>query len=134
MRRAVTDPQAKLRAMDSFIHRFYPGRTAVLPPPNEQKIKAVNILEMEIEDAAAKIRSTGAADEEADYDLPVWCAVLPLRTVLGEPEECPRQLPAITRVTGGAGDYVAGRRFDEVMLTSHRKAYAAPITSATAVR
>ena len=30
--RAVTDAQAKLRAMDAFIDRFYPGRTAALRP------------------------------------------------------------------------------------------------------
>ena len=31
--RAVTDPAAKLQAMDAFIDRFYPGRAAVLRPP-----------------------------------------------------------------------------------------------------
>jgi nitroimidazol reductase NimA-like FMN-containing flavoprotein (pyridoxamine 5'-phosphate oxidase superfamily) len=132
--RAVTDPQAKLRAMDAFIDRFYPGRTAVLRPATAQEIKAINILEMEIEDAAAKIRSTGVADEEADYNVPVWCAVLPLRTVLGQPEECARQLPGVTPDAGGAADYVAGRRFDEVMLASYRKAYPAPINPAAAAR
>ena len=66
----MTDPQAKLRAMDAFIDRFYPGRTAALRPPTEQEIKAITILGMEIEDAAAKIRSTGVADEEEDYASP----------------------------------------------------------------
>ena len=89
-------PQAKLHAMDAFIDRFYPGRTALLRPPTVQEIKAITILEMAIEDAMAKIRCTGVSDEEEDYALPVWCAVLPLRTVLGEPEECPRQLPGVT--------------------------------------
>jgi uncharacterized protein len=78
--RAVTDPVAKLRAMDAFVDRFYPGRTAMLRPPTTQEIKAINILEMEIEDAVAKIRATGVSDEEEDYAAPVWCAVLPLRT------------------------------------------------------
>jgi len=31
--RAVTDPAAKLRAMNAFIDRSFPGRTAVLRPP-----------------------------------------------------------------------------------------------------
>jgi uncharacterized protein len=56
--RAVTDPVAKLRAMDAFVDRFYPGRTAMLRPPTTQEITAINILEMEIEDAVAKIRAT----------------------------------------------------------------------------
>ena len=119
--KAVTDPEAKLRAVDAFIDRFYPGRTAVLRPPTAQDLKAINVLEMEIEDAAAKIRATGVSDEEEDYSVPVWCAVLPLRTVFGEPEECPRQLPGVTSEAGGMGSYVPGRRLDEVMSETYAK-------------
>ena len=63
------------------------------------------------------------SDEEEDYAVPVWCAVQPLRTVLGEPEECPRQLPGVTPEAGGMASYVPGRRFDEVMLESYGRAY-----------
>lgn len=122
---AVSDPQAKLAAMDAFIDRFYPGRTAVLRPPSTAEIKQITILEMEIEDAAAKIRSTGVSDEEEDYALPVWCAVLPLRTVIGAPEECPRQIPGVTPEAGGMAAYTPGRRLDEVMLETYRKTYPA---------
>jgi hypothetical protein len=122
--RPVTDPAAKLRAMDAFIGRFYPGRTAVLRPPNTQEIKAITILEMPIEQASAKIRATGVGDEEEDYaTVPAWSAVVPVRTVLGEAEECPRQLPGVTREAGGMAGYVAGRPLDEVMLESYRAAY-----------
>jgi nitroimidazol reductase NimA-like FMN-containing flavoprotein (pyridoxamine 5'-phosphate oxidase superfamily) len=121
--RAVTDPTAKLQAMDAFIDRFFPGRTGVLRPPTTQEIKSITILEMEIEEAAAKIRSTGVSDEEEDYATPVWCAVLPLQTILGEPKECPRQLPGVTPADGGAGSYIAGKRLDEVLLKSYRQAY-----------
>jgi uncharacterized protein len=78
---------------------------------------------MEIEEAVARIRSTGVSDEEEDYGVPVWCAVLPLRTVLGEPEECPHQLAGATPEAGGMAGYVAGRRFDEVMLESYARSY-----------
>lgn len=121
--RAVADPAAKFRAMDAFINRFFPGRTAALRPPTTQEIKAISILEMQIEDAAAKIRATGVSDEEADYAVPAWSAVLPLRTVLGEPEECPRQMPGATPAASGVGGYTAGRRFDEALLESYRAAY-----------
>ncbi|HME24362.1 MAG TPA: pyridoxamine 5'-phosphate oxidase family protein [Acetobacteraceae bacterium] len=132
--RAVTDPQAKLRAMDAFIGRFYPGRAAALRPPTVQEIKAITILEMEIENAAAKIRATGVSDEEEDYVLPVWCAVLPLRTVLGEPEQCPRQLPGVTPDASGMAGFGPGRRFDEVMLESYRTAYPAANSPGAAPR
>lgn len=121
--RAVTDPTAKLQAMDAFIDRFFPGRSRVLRPAMTQEIKAITILEMEIEDAAAKIRQTGVSDEEEDYAVPAWSAVLPLRTILGAPEECPRQLPGVSQADGGAAAYVAGRRFDEVLLEAYRQAY-----------
>lgn len=123
---AVTDPDAKLRAMNAFIDRFYPGRTAVLRPPNAQEIKAIHILEMEIEEAAAKIRSTGVSDEEEDYGVPVWCAVLPLHTVIGKAQECPRQSPGVTPHAGGMAAYTPGRRLDEVMLQTYRTAYGLP--------
>jgi nitroimidazol reductase NimA-like FMN-containing flavoprotein (pyridoxamine 5'-phosphate oxidase superfamily) len=123
--RAVTDPAAKLRAMNAFVDRFYPGRSSVLRPPTAQEIKAIHIVAMEIEDAAAKIRSTGVGDEEEDYAVPVWCAVLPLRTVVGEPEECHRQLPGVTPEAGGLASYVPGRRFDEVMLETYAGSYPA---------
>ena len=125
--RAVADPAAKLHAMNAFIDRFYPGRTAALRPPTAQEIKAIQILAMKIEDAAAKIRATGVSDEQEDYALPVWCAVLPLRTVLGEPEQCPRQLPDVTPDASGMAGFVPGRRFDEVMLEIYRRAYATPM-------
>lgn len=122
--RAVTDPDAKLAAMDAFIDRFYPGRTAVLRPPNKAEIKQITILEMEIDDAVAKIRSTGVSDEEEDYAVPAWCAVLPLTTVIGAPEPCPRQMPGVTPEAGGMAAYAPGRRLDEVMLETYRKVYA----------
>ncbi len=121
---AVTDPQAKLAAMDSFIDRFFPGRAKAIRPPTAQEIKAITILEMEIEDAAAKIRSTGVSDDEEDYaGVPVWCAVHPIRTVLGEPEECPRQLPGVTPEAGGMSAYQPGRRLDEVLPETYRRTY-----------
>jgi hypothetical protein len=53
--------------------------------------------------------------------------VLPLRTVLGEPEECPRQLPDAMLDASGIAGFVPERRFDEVMLESYRRAYPTPI-------
>ena len=121
--RAVTEPMDKLRAANAFIDRFYPGRSSVLRPPTELEMRAINIIEMDIEDAVAKIRCTGVSDEEEDYAVPVWCAVLPLRTVLGEPQECPRQVLGVTPETGGLGSYLPGRRFDEVMLATYATSY-----------
>jgi hypothetical protein len=80
---------------------------------------------MEIEGAAAKIRSTRVSDEEEDYAMPIWCAVLPLRTVLGEPEECPRQLRDARPEAAEMAGFVPERRFDEVMADSYNRWYLA---------
>ena len=121
----VLHNESKLAAMDSFIDRFFPGRAKAIRPPTAQEIKAITILEMEIEDAAgAKIRSTGVSDDEEDYaGVPVSCAVHPIRTVLGEPEECPRQLPGVTPEAGGMSAYQPRRRLDEVLPETYRRTY-----------
>ncbi len=111
----VTGDAAKRRAMDAFIDRFFPGRAAALRAPTAQEVKATTILGMRIEDASAKIRDVGVHDEEADYAHPVWAALIPLTTVLGAPQECPRQLPGVTAAAGGMAAYREGRRLDDVM-------------------
>ena len=80
---------------------------------------------MEIEDVAAKVRSTGVSDDEEDYALPIWCAVLPLHTTIGEAEPCPRLVAGTTAEQGGMASYSPGRSFDEVMLETYRQMYPA---------
>jgi len=75
-----------------------------------------------MDQASGKIRDMHVHDDEEDYAVPAWTALFPVRTVLGEIEECPRQLPGVTKPKEMAG-YVAGRRLDEVMLESYRALY-----------
>jgi nitroimidazol reductase NimA-like FMN-containing flavoprotein (pyridoxamine 5'-phosphate oxidase superfamily) len=118
----IDDPAEKRAAMDSFIDRYFPGRSQLIRPATEKEIKATTFLGMEIEQASGKIRDEPIHDDEEDYAVPAWTALIPIRTVLGEAEECPRQMPGVARPDGMAG-YVAGRRMDEVMLEAHRKLY-----------
>ena len=124
--RRIEGTEEKLRAMDAFIDRFFPGRSKVLRPPSSQEIKATAILGMEIEDASAKIRDMDVHDEEADYAVPAWTALIPVVPVLGEPVACPRQHPDADRAAGGMAGYRAGRRLDEVMTEMARIAYPEP--------
>ncbi|MDQ2802230.1 MAG: pyridoxamine 5'-phosphate oxidase family protein [Pseudomonadota bacterium] len=120
---AIEGPEQKLRAMDAFVDRFFPGRSGVLRAPTAQEIKATTLLGMEIEDASGKIRSMDVHDEEDDYAVPAWTALIPVRTVLEAPVECPRQHPAADREAGGMAAFTSGRRLDEVMLENFRRAY-----------
>jgi nitroimidazol reductase NimA-like FMN-containing flavoprotein (pyridoxamine 5'-phosphate oxidase superfamily) len=115
----VEDPAEKRRAMDGFVDRFYPGRSAMLRAPNTQEIKATSFVVMEMEQASGKIRDTHVGDEEEDYALPIWAARIPVRQVLGEPEDCPRLQPGLA-VPEGMRGYRAGRTLDEVLLEAYR--------------
>ncbi len=120
--RVITDEAEKLAAMDRFIDRYFPGRAKLLRPPTRQEIKATTFVGMEMEQASGKIRDEPIHDDEADYAVPAWTALLPVRTVLGAAEECPRQMAGVTRPDGMAG-YTAGRRLDETMLEAARMLY-----------
>ncbi|HQT80262.1 MAG TPA: pyridoxamine 5'-phosphate oxidase family protein [Rhodopila sp.] len=118
--RLVAGEAEKRRAMDGFVDRFFPGRSATLRPPSVQEIKATSFVVMEIEQASAKIRDVHVSDDEEDYALPIWTALFPVRQVLGEPEECPRQYPGL-EVPEGLRGYTAGRTLDDVLLEAYRK-------------
>ncbi len=117
------DGEAKLRAMDAFVDRFFPGRSRVLRAPTVQEAKATTVLGMEIEQASAKIRALPVHDEEEDYAVPAWCELIPVQTVIGAPDACPRQHPQATREAGGMGPWREGRQLDEVMTETYRIAY-----------
>jgi hypothetical protein len=63
---------------------------------------------MDIERASAKIRAKGVADDDEDYALPIYAERLPVRTVIGLPEPCPRLRPGAERPHNLDG-YRAGR-------------------------
>jgi len=118
----IADPAEKLAAMDSFLDRFFMNRSKLVRPPTKQEIKATTFVGMEIEQASGKIRDVHVHDDEEDYAVPAWSALFPVKLVLGETEECPRQLPGVTRPEEMAG-YVAGRKLDDIMLESYRRFY-----------
>ena len=120
--RRIEEPGEKRHAMDAFIERFFPGRVALLREPTAQEVKATSILAMEIEQASAKVRATGPGDDEADFSLPVWAGVVPLRTVIGARQDCPR-LPEGVMAADDLGPYRDGRVLDDAFLETYRRAY-----------
>ncbi|HEY6719452.1 MAG TPA: pyridoxamine 5'-phosphate oxidase family protein, partial [Reyranella sp.] len=70
----IEDPAEKERALDSMVDRFYPGRAASLRTSSVQELKATTVIGMAIDQASAKVRSKGVADEEEDYGLPIYAA------------------------------------------------------------
>ncbi len=121
--RLVTDPDEKERALVMMVDRFFPDRTAQLRPSTGQEIKATSVIVMDIERASAKIRAKGVADDDEDYALPIYAERIPVQTVLGVPEPCPRLLENVARPETLAG-YRVSRPLEEALLDAHAAAYA----------
>ena len=115
----IEDPAEKLSAMDSFIDRYFPGRSKLVRPATEKEIKATTFVGMAMEQASGKIRNEPVHDDEEDYAVPAWTALLPIRTVIGAAQECPRQMAGLTRPEGMSA-YRADRPLDEIMLETCR--------------
>jgi len=118
----IDDPAEKTRALDSMVDRFYPDRAQSLRTSSVQELKATMVVGMAIEEASAKIRSKGVADEEEDYALPIYAARFPVQLVIGEVEPCPRMPAGVAQPEGLAG-FTNGRRLDELMSENYRKTY-----------
>ncbi|KIC41900.1 flavin-nucleotide-binding protein [Ruegeria sp. ANG-R] len=91
----VEDPEEKLRKLARFVNGLFPGRYEGLRPDHDQDLKATMVLGMQISEGSAKIRTGGPNDEEADYALPIWAGVIPVRTEVGAPIPDERNLPQV---------------------------------------
>ena len=119
----IEDEAEKLRLMDNFIDRIYPGRSKLIRQPNRGEFKATTMMGMEIETASGKVRDKHVADEEEDYEgVPAWSALYPVTQVLGAASECVRQLPGLA-VPEGMAAFTPGARLDEVLRGAYRETF-----------
>ena len=72
---------------------------------------------------AEAIFTKGAADDDEDYELPIYAERIPVRTVLGRPEPCPRLLDGVER-PASLGGYSEGRLFADALRDAHFAHYA----------
>jgi nitroimidazol reductase NimA-like FMN-containing flavoprotein (pyridoxamine 5'-phosphate oxidase superfamily) len=104
--RIVADPAEKHCALRAFIERIYPGRSDSIRPSSDNELKAIALMALDIEDAAAKARTGGPVDDEPDYARPVWAGVVPFATIGGPPIPDERLLvaeaPEHARIFAGA--------------------------------
>ncbi|MGH6642336.1 MAG: pyridoxamine 5'-phosphate oxidase family protein [Bradyrhizobium sp.] len=114
----VTDPDEKANALVAMVDRFFPDRTASLRQSTKQEIKASAVIAMEIEQASAKVRTKGVADDDEDYALPIYAERIPVRTVIGAPEPCPRLMDGVKRPQS-LRVYSEGRLLDDALQEAH---------------
>ncbi len=81
----VIDPDEKLAALRAIAEHIIPHRWADFRPPKAKEIKGTSVLSLPIREASAKVRTGPPHDDKADYALPIWGGVIPLRTTVDPP-------------------------------------------------
>ncbi len=83
--KVVDDPAEKLEALRALSEHMIPGRWDDVREPDERELQQTTVLSLALDEASAKVRTGPPLDDEADYELPVWAGVIPLRMVAGTP-------------------------------------------------
>jgi len=81
----ITDPREKEERLRSFMEGLMPGRWRQLRPVKPKELKATRIVRLTLDEASAKIRDYGPADDKADFDWPAWGGLIPIETYAGSP-------------------------------------------------
>lgn len=107
----VADPAAKRAAMEAFIDRLYAGRNVKLRPTTDAELAAIALVEMEIEEASAKVKDTGPTELPADDGWTAWSGVFPIETRIGPALPQPGSAPRGEDLA----PYATGARLDEAL-------------------
>ena len=83
----------KLAALAAFSEQVMPGRWKDLRETTDAELKGTLVLTLPLKEVSAKVRTGPPKDDEADYALPLWAGVLPLKLTAGMPIDDSR-LPA----------------------------------------
>lgn len=110
--RLVDDLAHKRAAMDDFIDRLYAGRRVKLRPTTDQELAMISLVEMEIEEASAKVKDTGVTELAADEGCGAWFGVFPVETRIGAALPDPRASGA---PTPDLAPYAEGARLGEAL-------------------
>lgn len=95
----VNDPLQKLEALRAFVEKIIPGRWNEARQPSATELKATSIFQLPLTEVSAKVRSGPVEDDAADYELPIWAGLIPLRLVAEAPlrdERCAPSIPIPT--------------------------------------
>lgn len=80
----------KLAALAAFSEQVMPGRWKDLRETTDAELKGTLVLTLPLKEVSAKVRTGPPKDDEADYALPLWAGVVPLKLTAGTPIDDPR--------------------------------------------
>ncbi|WP_312161327.1 pyridoxamine 5'-phosphate oxidase family protein [Phenylobacterium sp.] len=118
--RLIEGLAARRAAMEAFIDRLYPGRSAELRPASDQEVLQIGLVEMTIEEASAKQRDAGVNRLPGDEDWGAWSGVIPIETRLGAPMADAVQ-SAGAALSPSLRLYAPGARLDAVLAQAARE-------------
>ena len=117
--RLIEGLAARRAAMEAFIDRLYPERSAELRPSTDNEILQIGLVEMTIEEASAKRRDGGVNRMAADDGWSAWSGVIPVETRLGAPRaDAPQSAGAAP--SPSLDLYEPGARLDAVLTKAAR--------------
>ncbi len=88
--RVIPDDQQKKAALRVLTEHIVPGRWDEARVPNDKELRATAVLELDLAESSAKVRTGPPNDEEADYGSNVWAGEIPLDVVAGAPVPDPK--------------------------------------------
>lgn len=115
-RARVLEGEEKGAALTTFVDHIAPGRSAEARAANDSELRATLALAVSIDEVSAKVRTGPPHDDEDDMRLPVWAGVVPLGTVVGDPEPDPALPegvplpPSVERLVSRSGSAAPGGR------------------------
>lgn len=92
----VTDVNEKELRLKNFTDGLWPGRWDMLRQMTSQELKATTVLKLSLAESSAKVRTGAPGDDEADYALPIWAGVIPVRMEVQAPVDDPRLVAGLT--------------------------------------
>jgi nitroimidazol reductase NimA-like FMN-containing flavoprotein (pyridoxamine 5'-phosphate oxidase superfamily) len=81
----VSGEAGKRRVLDALLDKLGPGRAADSRPPTRKELAETAVLALPLREVSVKARSGPVEEDAADYALPHWAGVVPLRLVPGAP-------------------------------------------------
>lgn len=121
--RLITEREARRKAMEDFLDRLYAGRRVRLRPMTDAEVDSIALVEMEIEEASAKVRDAGVAELPADAGWSAWSGVFPVETRIGAAKPEPG-MGAGGPPTPDLAPYAGGARLDAALSeAAARKGY-----------
>ena len=91
----VVPPAEKASALKTISDHIVPGRWESLRPVKQEEIDQTTVLQLDIVEASAKLRSGPPADDAEDYALPIWAGTLDLAPPIATPNPDKRLDPGV---------------------------------------